>query len=196
MPRSTTAAVRSMYVALGAVVGLAGGALTHLGFGRALAVFAGVALVLQAVSAAGIVHGRLGSPTLGNAVSRALGRAGIWMRRHRVQGPVVFGALNGLLPCGLLYAALTAAAGFGDVWQAMMFMGTFAAGTTPVLAVIALAGGSLTARVPHAVRRATPVALAIVGVLLIARGVSAPHGDHGAHAAGHAGHHRHAPHRH
>ena len=166
----------SMYVALGAIVGLAGGALTHMGFGRALAVFAGVALVLQAVSATGIVHGRLGSPKLGNVVSRALGRAGIWMRRHRVQGPVVFGALNGLLPCGLLYAALTAAAGFGNVWHAMMFMGMFAAGTTPVLAVIALAGGSLTARVPHAVRRATPAALAIVGVLLIARGVSAPHG--------------------
>ena len=170
----------SMYIGLGAVVGLAGDALTHLGLGRALAVFAGAALVLQALAATGIVTGRVGSPRLGNAVSRALGRAGTWMRHHRVQGPVVFGALNGLLPCGLLYAALTAAAGFGDVWQSMMFMGVFAAGTTPVLALIAMAGGSMTARAPHMMRRATPAALAIVGVLLIVRGVRPPHEAHAA----------------
>ena len=102
------------------------------------------------------------------------------MRNHRVQGPVVFGALNGLLPCGLLYAALTAAAGFGNVWQSMLFMGVFAAGTTPVLAMIAMAGGSITARAPHMMRRATPAALAIVGVLLIVRGVRPPHEAHAA----------------
>jgi hypothetical protein len=42
-----------------------------------------------------------------------------------------------------------------------------------------MAGGSLGARVPVTVRRAAPVALAIVGVLLIARGIRAPHVGHG-----------------
>ena len=173
----------SAYVALGALVGLVGGALAHLGFGRVLAVVAGVALVVQAIAATGIVTGRLGAPRVGTAVSRAMGRAATWMRAHRVMGPVVFGALNGLLPCGLLYAALTAAAGFGTLGQSMLFMGAFAVGTTPVLAVVSVAGGSLTSRLPHVVRRATPVALAIVGVLLIARGLRPPHEAHGAHGA-------------
>ena len=167
------------YLALGTLVGLAGGALTHFGFGRALAIVAGIALVLQAVAAFGVVPRHLQSRRIGQRVVGALGRAGSWMRRHRVQGPVVFGVLNGLLPCGLLYAALTAAGGFGTVGQALSFMSAFAVGTTPVLAVIATAGGSLTARVPHGVRRAAPVALAIVGLLLIARGVRPPHSDHG-----------------
>ena len=108
-------------------------------------------------------------------------------------GPVVFGALNGLLPCGLLYAALTAAGGFGTLGQSVLFMGAFAVGTTPVLAVIAMAGGSLTARVPHVVRRAAPAALAIVGMLLIVRGVRAPHEAHGADAIGACHHHAPAP---
>jgi len=77
----------SMYVALGAIVGLAGGALTHMGFGRALAVFAGVALVLQAVSAAGIVHGRLGSPTLGNVVSRRYESEADWSALRTTHDP-------------------------------------------------------------------------------------------------------------
>jgi len=167
------------YLGLGAVAGLVGGAMARLGLGRALAVIAGVALLLQALAATRAIATRLGSLGVAPVITRALGRAGTWMRTHRVQGPVVFGALNGLLPCGLLYAALTAAAGFGDLREALAFMAAFAIGTTPVLALLAMAGGSLGARVPVTVRRAAPVALAIVGVLLIARGIRAPHAGHG-----------------
>ncbi len=170
------------YLALGAVVGVAGGSLARLGLGRALAVAAGVALVGQALLATRLVPAGFGGRWVGAVVTRALGHAGVWMRAHPVQGPVVFGMLNGLLPCGLLYAALTAALGMGDAAQALLFMGAFAVGTTPALAAIGLAGGALRARVPLAVRRAAPVALAIVGVLLILRGVRAPHGDQGMHA--------------
>ena len=166
------------YLALGALVGVAGNTMTQLGFGRGLAVLAGLALLVQALAATGVVTGRIGSAGIAAHVTRALGRAGAWMRTHRVQGPVLFGALNGLLPCGLLYAALTAAAGFGDLGAALLFMGAFALGTTPVLAMVGMAGGSLTAHVPPGIRRAAPVALAIVGALLIMRGVSAPHAGH------------------
>lgn len=172
------------YVLLGAAAGLAGSALARLGFGRALAILAGVALVLQALAATRVVSATLGTHRLAAAVTAALGRAGAWMRTHRIRGPLLFGALNGLLPCGLLYAALTAAAGFGHLGQALMFMGAFALGTTPVLAVLGVAGGAVAARVPVVVRRAAPVALALVGALLIMRGVSSPHGAHAPAAPG------------
>lgn len=184
------------YLVLGSLVGLASGAIAQLGFGRVLAVMAGAALVLQALAATGLVSGHLGSAPLAAAVTRALGRAGSWMRGHRVRGPIVFGAINGLLPCGLLYAALTAAAGFGDLRQALLFMGAFALGTTPVLAVLGVVGGALTAHVPLPIRRAAPAALAIVGVLLIARGIRAPHGDHATPATADASSSPSAPHAH
>jgi len=117
----------------------------------------------------------------------ALGRIGAWMRTHRVQGPLLFGALNGLLPCGLLYAALLAAAGLGSVRDALVFMAAFAVGTTPVLAALGIAGGAIAMRVPDSIRRAAPYALALVGVLLIARGISPerPHTTHTTPAAAH-----------
>ena len=183
------------YLVLGALAGLAGSALARLGLGRTLAVLAGVFLVLQGLAATRVVSTRLGTHRLAASVTAALGRAGAWMRTHRVRGPLLFGALNGLLPCGLLYAALTAAAGFGHFGQALLFMGAFAIGTTPVLAAIGVAGGALTTRVPLGMRRAAPVALAIVGVLLIMRGMSTPHGAHapaatsGTASSSHAHHH-------
>ena len=62
----------STYIVLGGLVGLVGGALTHLGFGRVLAVVAGVALVLQAAGAAGIVSlPPRGAQTRDRGVARA-----------------------------------------------------------------------------------------------------------------------------
>ncbi len=167
-----------MYVALGSVAGLAGAGVVRAGFGRALAVVAGAVLVLQALAFVPRVASALGTRRVGQGVTRALSAAGVWMRRHRVQGPLAFGALNGLLPCGLLYAALTAAAGLGEPVPAMAFMVAFGLGTTPVLAVLGLAGGTVVSRTPARVRRLAPVALALVGLLLIVRGMAQPHAAH------------------
>ena len=167
-----------MYVALGTVAGLAGAVLVRAGFGRALAVVAGAVLVLQALAFVPRVASVVGAHRLGQVVTRAVSAAGLWMRRHRVRGPLAFGALNGLLPCGLLYAALTAAAGLGEPALAVAFMAAFGLGTTPVLAVLTMAGGTVVPRLSLRVRRMAPVALALVGVLLILRGLAPSHAAH------------------
>ena len=171
------------YLLLGAVAGFAGATLARFGLARLLAIAAGVWLLAQAVMAVGLVRSRVSTLPVASMVTRGLGHVGVWMRRHRVQGPVVFGALNGLLPCGLVYAALVAATGLADLRASLTFMAMFALGTTPVLVLISVAGGALVARVPLNVRRAAPVALAIVGVLLIVRGLEPAHVHHDAPAA-------------
>lgn len=171
------------YLTLGAAAGMAGTSLSRLGLGRALAIAAGTVLLAHALLATGAVSSRRRTGRGASAVTRTLASANVWMRRHRVQGPMVFGALNGLLPCGLVYAALVAATGLGDLRGSLTFMGAFALGTTPVLMLVGLAGGAFTSRVPIRVRRAAPVALALVGALLIARGLQPTHGTHATHAA-------------
>lgn len=171
------------YLALGVLIGTAGGALTRVGLGRGLAIVSGVLLLGHALVATRLVAARLARPSAAAWVTRRLADAGAWMRTHRVQGPMAFGALNGLLPCGLVYAALTAAAGFGDARLTVLFMAGFAIGTTPVLALVATAGGAIGAAVPTRWRRLAPVAVGLVGVLLIVRGVTAPHVGHAGPAA-------------
>lgn len=56
------------------------------------------------------------------------------------------GLLLGFLPCGMLYAALVAAAAAGGAWQGGLAMAAFAAGTMPPLIGIGLAGHMAGAR--------------------------------------------------
>ncbi len=170
----------TMYVTLGALIGLTGGALVTAGLGRALSLVAAGALLLQAVAAWRAFRGGARG-VFGRVVTRAIGRAGGWMRRHRISGPVAFGALTGLLPCGLVYAALTAAAGFGSVAGSALFMFAFGVGTVPLLATVGLSAGRIERHLPIRLRKAAPFALAAVALLLIVRagGGHMTHGNHG-----------------
>lgn len=173
----------STYLVLGALAGLIGSSIARAGLGRVVAVVAGVALVTQALIGARIVPHRMVRRGPAQAITRALARAGAWMRAHDVAGPLAFGALNGLLPCGLLYAALVAAAGLADLRESLAFIAAFAVGTAPALVLLAVASRTLANHMPLRIRRVAPVALAVVGVLLIARGIQEPHAGHTSHAA-------------
>jgi sulfite exporter TauE/SafE len=80
------------------------------------------------------------------------------------------GALNGLLPCGLVYVACAAAAATGTALTGATYMVVFGLGTTPTLMALALGGGSLRLN-PFKVKRLVPIAAVIAGLLLIVRGL-------------------------
>ena len=167
------------YVVLGSLIGVTGSVLASAGLGRALALAAALAVLLQAVAAWHAFRGGSHS-ALGALITRAIGRTGGWMRRHHVTGPAAFGALTGLLPCGLVYAALTAAAGMGTIADSAIFMLSFGLGTVPLLATVGLSAERLERRVPLRLRKAAPLALAVVALLLIMRatGGPMPHSGH------------------
>lgn len=179
------------YVALGLASGLVGEALAARGLGRVVAIGAGTALLLAAVRS---IHTlsfgrfeRLGAA----AASRACAAAGRWSRSHPVAGALFTGAANGLLPCGLVYAALTAAAAFGNPTAGAVLMAGFGLGTVPALAAVLISAASLPPALRLRLRRLTPVVLALAGVLLIARGVAPRSGAAHSHApapAHHAAH--------
>jgi len=170
------------YVTLGAIIGLTGSVLASAGLGRALAFAAAGAVLVQAVAAWHAFRGGSRS-AFGAHVTRALGQVGAWMRRHRISGPALFGALTGLLPCGLVYAALTAAAGFGTVTDSALFMLSFGIGTVPLLSVVGLSAGRIERYLPARLRQVAPFALAAVAILLIVRAS----GGHLQHTAGTTG---------
>lgn len=119
------------YAALGAAAGGAGlafvGWLAPL---RAVLLLAAAAVLLLAA------WGRLRGGAAG-------GWPGRWARgfdRTRPGGAYRFGVIMGLLPCGLLYAALVAACALASPAAGAAGMLAFGAGTVPVLAAIGVAG--------------------------------------------------------
>ncbi len=84
---------------------------------------------------------------------------------------MLLGMANGLLPCGMVYVALAAAATLGHIDQSSLFMVLFGLGTLPTLLLFTLAGQFISFKFRLQLRKAIPFFIAFTGVLLILRGL-------------------------
>ncbi|PGH40314.1 MAG: hypothetical protein CRN43_03745 [Candidatus Nephrothrix sp. EaCA] len=111
-------------------------------------------------------------PTLRKALSRLRAAIGKNIRSPALWASFSFGFLNGFLPCGLLYAALVAAAVQPAMTDTALFMLFFAAGTCPamLLATYSLSWAKEKFSLFH---RLKIILLLGVGLLLMARGIYA-----------------------
>jgi len=129
-----------------ALLGIVAGAVGHLvmafaGAQTALSIVVGVFLVVIGLGAAGVIPERLpGFSTVGPWIGRSLGRL---VGSSGAKAPLVLGLLNGLLPCGLVYAALAKAATTGSVVGGAAQMAVFGIGTMPALALTGWIGGRI-----------------------------------------------------
>lgn len=124
------------YIAIGAVLGAVGGAVSGLsGLDYVLAAFlvlAACLFVLQALGRAPSGSGAVGQWVA--ACVRPLVATPTGLRGYAL------GLGLGFLPCGFLYGAFAAAAGSGGVVEGAVAMSGFVAGTMPALLVVQFAG--------------------------------------------------------
>lgn len=155
------------YMLLGVLFGSLGQGLAWAGWQRWLSIAAGVAILIGALASTKVV---LGLPAIA-AVGKLKSAFG-WLLKQRTVGSVfLLGTLNGLLPCGLVYAACAGATATGSVAVGALFMGAFGLGTVPMMLGLSLAGPRLQAGLRFKLQRLIPVGLTIVGVLLVLRGL-------------------------
>lgn len=84
----------------------------------------------------------------------------------------MMGAANGLLPCGMVYVAMVAAASTGSVVYGSLFMLLFGSGTIPLLMLASFAGIFFRPRVRLALKKVSPYVTAFIAVLLVLRGLN------------------------
>lgn len=84
----------------------------------------------------------------------------------------LLGMLNGLLPCGLVYMALSASMSAQGYWISAAFMGVFGLGTAPMLIAISLLKNKITGMVSLSMRRFVPLIICLFGVLILLRGMN------------------------
>jgi hypothetical protein len=156
------------YASLGALAGLLGD------------VIPGPSWVATAVSAALVVWFAAGLagltpepalriPGLTRLATRAAARGDLGSR-------FLFGMANGLLPCGLVYAALGISVASGDVATGAAAMAAFGLGTVPALAAFALGVRRLAAERPWT-RRVLAVLVLVAGLWIVfQRQGMKPHG--------------------
>ena len=81
------------------------------------------------------------------------------------------GILNGFLPCGLIYLALSSAILTANSVSGGMFMLFFGLGTFPAMFATVMMGNYLNQNIRFKIRRAIPIMLFFMAVLLILRGM-------------------------
>jgi sulfite exporter TauE/SafE len=156
------------YGVLGAVCGAIGQTAALAGWQRWLSLGAGMAILLGLIAST-----RIG---LAAPVTRAVGSLktalSSILRRRSLGALLVFGSLNGLLPCGLVYVACAGAAATGAIGPGIEHMLAFGAGTVPLMLGMSLAGRVVHRATRFRYQRAMPAAVALVGVLLVLRGLA------------------------
>lgn len=99
-------------------------------------------------------------------------RLGVYMGNPRLYGIAVSGMLNGLLPCGLVYMALSAALTLGSPGQAVMFTYAFGLGTMPMLIGITFFRNWIVLRKGLSLRKFTPAVVFLFGCIFFVRGLN------------------------
>lgn len=82
------------------------------------------------------------------------------------------GMLNGLLPCGMIYLALTSSFLAGSAVKGSLFMFCFGLGTFPVMLAAVFFGSFVNQHIRSKLRKLVPVFLFFMAVLLIVRGMN------------------------
>ena len=160
------------YALLGGVLGLLGQSLAMAGLQQALSVTLGLLIILGVVLPTTLLH-RL-SPN--HFVARLIGRVKRSMQRmfavRTYAATFGLGALNGLLPCGLVYVGLAGAMATGYAVEGAAYMATFGLGTLPMMLGVSLLGQWIDVPLRNKIRKAVPLLVGVVGVVLVVRGLA------------------------
>ncbi|RPD47360.1 sulfite exporter TauE/SafE family protein [Paracnuella aquatica] len=160
------------YALLGLVLGLAGQVFLS---GKAQQVFsivlgAGILIyVLTPVKWKGLAG-------LTNATNKPLLKlrgalASLFSARH-YGAHYLIGVLNGLLPCGLVYLAITSSFLTGSAIKGSLFMAAFGLGTFPAMLAVVFFGNYMNQQMRLRLRKAVPLFLLVMGTLLVLRGLN------------------------
>ncbi len=159
------------YGLLGALVSSFGSLFRLSGIQNILTISLGCVLIL--VGLGGISHIRI--PVLTGMIQRITfaikGLFSGFLQKKTILSMAMMGMLNGLLPCGLTYLALTYCLTVAHAADGFFFMLIFGAGTLPVMLGFTSGLQSLITRFNFSFRNFSTVAMITLGILLITRSV-------------------------
>jgi sulfite exporter TauE/SafE len=159
------------YALLGLAFGILGKGIAVAGFQQALSIGAGILMIAAAFFAFRWEQAALAIPGMRHLTNAVQQRIGDLLRRNPTGASLGIGLLNGLLPCGMVYAALAGAISTGSPLQGSAFMALFGLGTLPTLFLLMLSGRRLSAPLRARFRIVQPMLLAVTGILLLSRGL-------------------------
>ncbi len=159
------------YALLGLVFGFAGRQLYLAGMQQGLSIALGTILLFFCIGT--LTHTKIIRFRWIDAVTKQLQHfIARYMQQKKLYGMFVLGAANGLLPCGMVYFAITGALAAGTVQGGILFMAAFGLGTFPAMFVLTYFGSMISISARNTMKKAVPYVVLVMGVLLVLRGLN------------------------
>jgi len=84
----------------------------------------------------------------------------------------LMGMANGFLPCGMVYMAVAGAVSSVSITHSVIFMALFGAGTLPAMMMVGYFGQTIPMSMRTSMRKAVPYFIAVMGLILVLRGLN------------------------
>lgn len=159
------------YCFLGAILGIIGQSFELAGFQQYLTIVVGILLIIMAISSFGGKDFAAKIPFISKILLKIKIQLGKILQKPDYKSRFVTGILNGFLPCGMVYMALTASLAAGGIWQSSLFMFLFGLGTFPFMFAVVFLGNFITTAFRVKILRIIPVMMIILGGLFVLRGL-------------------------
>ena len=160
------------YGIFGIIFGIIGKGLHLTGIQQWVSIAFGIILIF-AVLVPGLINL---NPFIGRITSKFTSsikiRMGNLLRQQKIYPLFIFGLLNGLLPCGLVYAAIMGAIVTGSLIESSLYMVFFGLGTLPLMFLLIYFSNLLKNKYLSQIKKIIPVLIIILGLLFILRGLN------------------------
>ena len=163
----------SSYSVLGILLGLFGSSLPLFGVQENLSIVIGSIMLLYVLYVF-VIKSKWKIPFLKSNILYTLiiKKMGALFKSENRGSFYLIGFLNGLLPCGMVYLALTSALATQSLVQGGMIMAFFGLGTMPALIMVSIGGQYMGRTVRTKLQSLLPVFIFSMGILLILRGLN------------------------
>jgi sulfite exporter TauE/SafE len=159
------------YALMGLFFGLLGKGLSLAGFQNKISILMGAIMILAVIFPTNYLADFGFGKHLYGLVAKLKSTLGSYLQKKSSSTLFIIGLLNGLLPCGLVYMALTGAVATGDAYTGAAFMALFGVGTSPLLTGLVLAGNFFSLEARNKINKIIPYFVVLVGIIFILRGL-------------------------
>jgi len=159
------------YGILGLAFGLLGRGFYMAGIQQQLSIAVGVGMIVLAVVPEKILANYNFSKPVYRLISRIKSSLGAQFKRKTPDAFFTIGLFNGLLPCGLVYAALFGAIAMQNVTLGIAYMILYGLGTIPMMSAVVYVSSLLSMPFRSQLQRVVPIVTVVIGLLFVLRGM-------------------------
>ena len=159
------------YSIIGLLFGIIGRGLYLAGIQQWLSVFAGILMISMILLPTNVLAKHNFSKPVFRLISKLKNQLGKQFSKSSFSSIFSIGILNGLLPCGMVYAAVFGALVMPKLYLSVAYMMLFGIGTVPLMSGVVYLQRMFTLPIRNKIQKIIPIAVGCIGVLFILRGL-------------------------